>query len=107
MSVQAQQEDVHGKKQDEVHVAVDYLPAAEDFRREYSRRVDLETIRSAAMRFFGVQDRTVGRDTYTYYLVHDSERIQDTQLKLEQVIGEHAEHAHFSLVEEITTGGMA
>lgn len=107
MSIQAQQENVHGKEQGEVHVTVDYLPATEDFRDEYSRQVVLEAIRAAAMSFFGVQDRTVGRDTYTYYLVHDGERIQDTQLTLEQVIGEHAEHAHFSLVEEITTGGMA
>lgn len=107
MSIQAQRENVYGKEHGEVHVTIDYLPATEDFRKEYSRQTVLETIRAAAMRFFGVQDRTVGRDTYTYYLVHDGERIQDTQLRLEQVIGEHKEHADFSLVEEIITGGMA
>lgn len=107
MSIETQQENVHGKEHGEVHVTVDYLPATEDFRKDYSRQTVLETIRAAATRFFGVQDRTVGRDTYTYYLVREGERIQNTQLRLEQVIGEHAEHAHFSLVEEITTGGMA
>lgn len=107
MSIQAQHEQARSNEHGEVQVTVDYLPAIEDFTKEYSRQVVLETIRSAGMSFFGVQDRTVGRDTYKYYLVHDGERIQDTQLTLEQVIGEHANRAHFSLVEEITTGGAA
>jgi hypothetical protein len=51
--------------------------------------------------------RTEGRDTYTYYLVHAGERIQDTQMTLEQLIGEHAGAAHFSLVEEIVTGNTS
>ena len=49
----------------------------------------------------------MGRDTYTYYLAHNGERDPGHQITLEQLIGEHAHHAHFSLVEEITTGGMA
>jgi hypothetical protein len=104
MSTQEQQQE-HGKKQDEVDVTVDYLPAVEDYKHEYAREVVVETIRTNAMTFFGVHDHTEGRDTYTYYLVHDGERIQNTQVTLEQLIGEHAEAAHFSLVEEITTGG--
>lgn len=107
MSTQEQQELVHGKEHEEVEVTVDYLPATEDFKKEYSRLVVLETIRTEAMNFFGVQDRTVGRDTYAYYLAHDGARIQNTQITLEQLIGEHAHHADFSLVEEITAGGVA
>ncbi|MFL5961795.1 MAG: hypothetical protein ACJ757_02735 [Gaiellaceae bacterium] len=107
MSTQEKQTQEQGKKHGEVHVTVDYLPATEDYKHEYPRQVVLETIRADAKNFFGVQDRTEGRDTYTYYLVHDGERIQNTEITLEQLIGEHAEGAHFSLVEEITTGGAA
>jgi len=107
VSVQAQQEQAHGQEHGEVDVNVDYLPATEDFRQDYPRAAVLETIRAGAMRFFHVEDRTVGRDTYTYYLAHHGQRIQNTQVTLGQVIGEHARHANFSLIEEITTGGAA
>lgn len=103
MTTQAPQEQL--QKEHEVEVEVDYLPATEDFKMRFSPLVVLETIRTDAMSYFGVQDRTVGRDTYVYYLAHDGTRIQNTQITLEQVIGEHAHHADFSLVEEITTGG--
>jgi hypothetical protein len=105
VSVQAQQERVRGQERGAVEVKVDYLPATEDFRQEYLRQTAVETIRADAMRFFGVHDRTVGRDIYAYYLAHDGGRIQDTQLTLGQVIGEHALRANFALIEEITTGG--
>lgn len=107
MSTQEQQEQEQGKKREEVEVTVDYLPATEDYKEQDSRQVLLETIRTDAKNFFGVQDRTEGRDTYTYFLVHNGERIQDAQTTLEQLIGVHAHGAHFSLVEEITTGGVA
>jgi hypothetical protein len=107
VSVQAQQEQAHNQEHEEVDVKVDYLPAAEDFRNNYQRETILETIRADAMRFFHVEDRTVGRDTYSYYLAHDGQRIQNTQVTLSQVIGQHARHANFSLIEEITTGGAA
>jgi hypothetical protein len=107
VSTQEQQEQEHGKKHEEIEVTVDYLPATENYKQDYPRQVVLETIRTDAKTFFGVQDRTEGRDTYTYYLVHSGERIKDTPLTLEQLIGEHAHGAHFSLVEEITTGDAA
>lgn len=107
MSVQAQQGQAHGQEHGEVGVKVDYLPAAEDFRDDYQRGTVLEAIRADTMRFFHVEDRTVGRDTYRYYLAHDGQRIQNTQVTLGQVIGEQARHANFSLIEEITTGGGA
>jgi hypothetical protein len=87
--------------QREVKVSVDYLPAAEDFRKDYPTTTSIETIRSDAKTFFGVQDRQE-RDTYFYFLVHDGQRIQDTSITLEQLIGPHTHAAHFSLVEEIT-----
>lgn len=107
MSVQAQQEQTHDQEHGEVDIKVDYLPATEDFRNDYQRQTILETIRAEAMRFFDVEDRTVGRDTYSYYLAHDGQRIHNTQVSLGQIIGEHARHATFSLIEEITTGGAA
>ena len=104
MSTQEKQDQEHGKKHEEVEVAVDYLPATEDFEQEYLRATVLETIRTDAKNFFGVQDRQE-RDKYFYYLVHDGERIQNTQITLGDVIREHVPKAHFSLVEEITAGG--
>lgn len=102
MSTQQQE---RGKKQEEVEVTADYLPATEDYKEGYPRQTLLETVRTGAKNFFGVEDRTEGRNQYAYYLVHSGERIQNTQMTLEQLIGEHARGAHFSLVEEITAGG--
>jgi hypothetical protein len=98
-----QQDQVEARKQ-VVEVRVDYLPAVRDYEHPYERDVILETVRVDAMHFFGVQDRTVGRDTYKYYLVYGETRLDNTQVTLEQVIGEHAHEAKFTLVEEITTG---
>ena len=92
-------------KQD-VKVTVDYLPATEPFRGEFTRGTVLETVRTDAMSFFGVTDRTE-RDTYRYYLEHDGSRITDTSVTLGSVVGEHAHAAHFNLVEEITPGRPA
>jgi hypothetical protein len=89
--------------QREIKVSVDYLPAATDFHQDFPPQTILETIRTDAKSFFGVQDRQE-RDTYYYYLAHDGQRIQDTSITLEQLIGPHPHAAHFSLVEEITAG---
>jgi hypothetical protein len=89
-----------------VKVTVDYLPATEAFHGEFTRETVLETIRTEAMSFFGVADRTE-RDTYRYYLEHDGHRITDTSVTLGSVIDEHAHAAHFNLVEEITPGRPA
>jgi hypothetical protein len=101
-----QEQQAHGKKHEEVEAIVDYLPATEDFEKEYPRSTVIETIRTDAKNVFGVQDRQE-RDTYFYYLVFRGERIQDTQITLEQLVGEHEPKAHFSLVEEITAGSAA
>jgi hypothetical protein len=66
----------------------------------------LETVRSEAMRFFGVANRTE-RDTYLYYLEHDGRRITDTSVTPGSVVEEHVHAAHFNLVEEITPGRLA
>jgi hypothetical protein len=89
-----------------VKVTVDYLPAAAAFHGEYARETVLETIRSEAMSFFEVADRTE-RDTYRYYLEHEGRRITDTSVTLGSVVEEHAHGAHFNLVEEITPGRPA
>src|SRR5689334_15633803 len=98
MATQEQQSQAHGGKHEDVDAIVDYLPATEDFTKEYVRTTVVETVRTDAKDFFGVRDRQE-RDTYHYYLVFRGERIQDTQVTLEQLVGEHEPKAHFSLVE--------
>jgi hypothetical protein len=88
----------------EIKVTTDYLPATQDFHRDYVPDTVLETIRTDAKNFFGVQDRQE-RDTYFYYLMHDGQRVQDTSTTLGHLIGPHPHAAHFSLVEQITAGG--
>jgi len=88
----------------EIKVTIDYLPATQDFHRDYTGETVLETIRTDAKNFFGVQDRQE-RDTYFYYLAHNGQRIQDTNTALGQLVGPHPHAAHFSLVEQITAGG--
>jgi len=93
---------VEAKKQQEVKVTADYLPATEDFKKKYPPETVLETIRSDAKSFFHVQDRQE-RDTYFYYLAYKGERVESTNVALGELV-EHAHAAHFSLVEQITAG---
>ena len=86
-----------------VRVKVDYLPAAEPYQHRYPLTTVLESIRSAAMEFFGVQDRQE-RDTYRYFLEFEGERLTDTARTLGEIVGERHKHAHFNLIEEITPG---
>jgi hypothetical protein len=92
---------VEAKKRQDVKVTVDYLPSTEDFKEKYSPETVLETIRSEAKRFFGVEDRQE-RDTYYYYLAHEDERV-DTNRTLGDLV-KKARAARFSLVEQITAG---
>ncbi len=91
------------RTQQGIKVTIDYLPAAEAFHRDYAPETVLETIRSDAKTFFGVQDRQE-RDRYFYYLAYNGQRIQDTSTTLGQLIGPHPRAAHLSLVEEIIAG---
>ncbi|MEK6274330.1 MAG: hypothetical protein AABM30_03240 [Actinomycetota bacterium] len=93
---------VEAKKKQEVKVKIDYLPATEDFKKNYAPEAIVETIRTDAKNFFGVQDRQE-RDTYFYYLTFRGERIEDTNVTLESLV-KKAKSAHFSLVEQITAG---
>ena len=88
----------------EIKITIDYLPATQDFNQDYPPETVLETIRTDAKNFFGVQDRQE-RDTYFYYLAHNGQRVQDTNATLGQLVGPHPHAAHFSLVEQITAGG--
>jgi hypothetical protein len=93
------------KTRQEIKVTIDYLPAAEDFHQDYAPETVLETIRSDAKTFFGVQDRQE-RDRYFYYLTHNGQRLQDTSTTLGHLIGPHPRAAHLSLVEEIIAGSV-
>jgi hypothetical protein len=93
---------VEATKKQQVKVDVDYLPATDDFEQEYSSETIVETIRTDAKNFFGVQDRQE-RDTYFYYLSFRGERVENTSVPLSQLV-KKAKAAHFSLVEQITAG---
>jgi hypothetical protein len=93
---------VEAKKKQDVKVKVDYLPATEDFKKDYEPETLVETVRTDAKNFFGVQDRQE-RDTYFYYLTYKGERVENTNVALDDLI-EKGKSAHFSLVEQITAG---
>lgn len=90
-----------GDKTQQVKVKVDYLPATEDFKKEYPDEATVEQVRTDAKNFFGVQDRQE-RDTYFYYLTHKGERVGDTSVTLDALVKGNS--AHFTLVEQITAG---
>jgi Ni,Fe-hydrogenase III component G len=92
---------VEAKKKQRVKVTVDYLPATEDLKRDYEAETLVETVRTDAKSFFGVQDRQE-RDTYFYYLAYKGERIENTNVTLDDLV--RGKSAHFSLVEQITAG---
>ena len=93
--------EVEAKKKQDVKVKVDYLPASEDFKMDYEPEALVETVRSDSKSFFGVQDRQE-RDTYFYYLTYSGERVENTNVTLDDLI--KGKSAHFSLVEQITAG---
>ncbi len=100
---QTQQTQESHAKPSAVEVDVRYLPAAHPFHQTYPPETTLETVRTEAMNYFGVQDRTE-RDTYRYYLGFEGQRVTDTSQTLAGLIGQHREGVHFELIEEITPG---
>jgi hypothetical protein len=85
---QIQQTQESHAKPGAVEVDVRYLPAAHPFHQPYPPETTLETVRTAAMGYFGVQDRTE-RDTYRYYLGFEGQRVTDTSQTLGGLLGEH------------------
>jgi len=88
----------------QVEVIAKYLPSPDEFRQSYERTALLAPVRTAIMAFFGVQDRTVGRYAYTYYLSFEGKRQDDLNITLEVLVGNERHTAHFQLVEEIKEG---
>lgn len=86
----------------EILVTVDYLPAAAPFHDRYASQTIVETVRVAAMKFFGVQDRQ-DRDTYRYFLEVGGTRITDTSQPISNLV-EHGHELRCHLVEQITPG---
>jgi hypothetical protein len=89
----------------EVDVTVEYVAATTPFRRKYPETTVVETVRTDAMAYFGVRDR-VERNTYTYYLAFEGQRITNTSQTLQTLLGEHRRGAKFNLIEEIKPGGV-
>ena len=56
------------------------------------------------MKFFGVADRTVGRQTYTYYLSFEGRRLDNLTQTLSALVGNERHTAHFQLLEQIQEG---
>jgi len=88
--------------QREIQVSVSYLPAVASFHHRYAPETTVETVREAAMKLFGVQDRQ-DRDTYRYFLEIGGSRITDTSQPISNIV-EHGHELHFHLVEQITPG---
>jgi hypothetical protein len=86
----------------EIQVTVDYLPAAVPFHHRFVLETIVETVRVAAMKFFGVQDRQ-DRDTYRYFLEIGGTRITDTSQPISNFV-EHGHELRLHLVEQITPG---
>lgn len=86
----------------EIEVKVDYLPAAAPFQGRFPADTPVETVRRAAMAFFGVQDRQE-RDTYHYYIEVGGTRITDTTQPISAFV-QHGHELHCHLVEQITPG---
>jgi hypothetical protein len=88
----------------EVEVTANYLPSPAQFRQDFQRTDVLGLVRTAIMLFFGVQDRTDGRRTYTYYLTFEGQRQDDLNSPLSGIVGTERHTAHFQLVEQIQEG---
>lgn len=86
----------------EIEVKVDYLPAAAPFQGRFPADTPVEAVRTAAMGFFGVQDRQE-RDRYQYFLEIGGTRITDTSQPISAFV-EHGHELHCHLVEQITPG---
>jgi hypothetical protein len=87
----------------EVHVTVNYLPAPQPFHRAYAGTTTLGTVRTDAMNFFGVQDRT-DRNRYEYFLEFEGRRLTNLSETLDTLLGPHRRGAEFHLIEQITPG---
>src|SRR5258708_8965543 len=88
----------------EIQVTVDYLPAAAPFHHRYAPETTVETVRVAAMAFFGVRDRQ-DRDTYRYFLEIGGLRVTDTSQPISNFV-EHSPDLHFHLVQHITPASI-
>jgi hypothetical protein len=87
----------------EVRVTVIYLPATRAFHHGYPGTTTLGTVRTDAMNFFGVQDRT-DRNKYEYFLEFEGRRLTNLSETLDTLLGPHRRGAEFHLIEQITPG---
>ncbi|MGH8930018.1 MAG: hypothetical protein ACRDZO_05120 [Egibacteraceae bacterium] len=104
MSTTPQTETRRSARPREIQVKVDYLPAAAPFHDRFAPDATAESVRTAAMAFFGVQDRQE-RDTYQYFLECGGNRITDTGQPISHLV-EHGHQLHCHLVEQITPGAV-
>jgi hypothetical protein len=108
--IQTAASDEQGKQakpaEQEVQVIVIYLPASQPFRHAYLGTTTLGTVRTDAMSFFGVQDRT-DRNKYEYFLEFEGRRLTNLSETLDALLGPHRRGAEFHLVEQITPGAAA
>jgi hypothetical protein len=89
----------------EVKATVSYLPATKPFRQEYAPDTPLQTVRSEAMAYFGVQDYT-DRDQHQFFLEFEGNRVTDYALSLAALLDEKKKAIKLELVEQVTAGGL-
>jgi len=99
----AQEAEQAVRQETSVDIHVHYLPAVHAFRRTYDDEALVATVRSDAMTFFGVQDRT-DRNKHEFFLEFEGQRITNYNQTLEQLFGRDRREANFNLVEQITAG---
>src|SRR5205809_7965954 len=86
----------------EFAVKVNYLPATAPFHDRFPEETPVETVRQAAMSFFGVTDHQ-DRDTHVFRLQCGGIVVTDTSQPISNLV-EHGRELHCDLVEEITAG---
>ncbi|HYK53709.1 MAG TPA: hypothetical protein VEV38_09295 [Candidatus Eremiobacteraceae bacterium] len=96
--------DSHGGASAQIEVTANYLPASQQFRQEFLRTATIGEVRTAIMAFFGVSDRTIGRQVYTYYLSFEGRRLDNLGETLAGLVGNERHTVHFQLLEEIKEG---
>jgi len=87
---------------DKVEVTVEYLPATQPYHQKYTEETGIETVRTQAMAFFGVQDYK-DRDNHEFFLEFEKQRLPRDSRTLGQVLGQR-KGAKFNLIEQVTQG---
>jgi hypothetical protein len=96
------QTEIHPPVHDTIAVKVDYLAATKPFHDRFPRDTPVETVRLAAMEFFGVADHQ-DRDQHIFRIHANGSVVTDTSQPISNLVT-HGSQLHCDLVEEIIAG---